>query len=83
MRDPKMVLQIAPFIDFGHGFNRGSVANPTPNNLFSVGLGFRFSLSDRLTARLDWGIPLTSISGSRKTLQEQGLHFSLNYKLPF
>lgn len=83
IRDPKIVLQIAPFIDFGHGFNQGGATNPSPNNLFSVGLGFRFNLSDRLTARLDWGIPLTSISGSKKTLQERGYHFSLNYKLPF
>jgi hemolysin activation/secretion protein len=81
VRDPKLVLQLTPFVDFGHGFNRGSITNPSPNNLLSGGLGLRLNMSDRLSARLDWGIPLISISGNKQSLQERGLYFSLNYKL--
>ncbi|XHX78776.1 MAG: ShlB/FhaC/HecB family hemolysin secretion/activation protein [Stenomitos frigidus ULC029] len=83
-REPKLVLQLTPFVDFGHGFNLGGVPNPRPqNDLVSVGLGLLLNLDDRLTARFTWGIPLTDISGDKKTLQEQGFDFSLIYKQPF
>ncbi len=85
LRLPKLdntVLQLAPFIDVGHGFNQsGSTA--TPNTLVSAGLGLRLQVGNRLTARFDWGIPLTQVSGDRGTLQEQGLYFSLTYNQPF
>jgi hemolysin activation/secretion protein len=48
-----------------------------------VGLGLRFQMGDYLTARFDWGIPLISVAGSKNTLQEQGLYFSLIYNLSF
>ncbi|XGV96362.1 MAG: ShlB/FhaC/HecB family hemolysin secretion/activation protein [Leptolyngbya sp. BL-A-14] len=82
-RDPKIVLQLTPFVDFGHGFNQGSVASPSLDNLASVGLGLLFNWDDRLLARFSWGIPLTDVSGDKKTLQEQGFDFSLLYKQPF
>jgi hemolysin activation/secretion protein len=50
--------------------------------LASVGLGLRCQLGDRLTARLDWGIPLIDISDRERTLQEKGVYFSVNYS-PF
>lgn len=82
--NPKIVLQFAPFIDFGHGFNQGSVPTPRPqNDLISVGLGLRFSFDDRVLATFDWGIPLTDIPHDNRTLQERGLYFSLIYKQPF
>ncbi|PSB33072.1 ShlB/FhaC/HecB family hemolysin secretion/activation protein [Stenomitos frigidus] len=77
------VLQLYPFVDVGHGFNRGSGTNPSPNTLVSVGLGLRFQAGDRITARFDWGIPLTNVSGEKNTLQEQGFYFSLLYNQPF
>ena len=77
------VLQLSPFVDVGHGFNKGSGANPSPNTLVSVGLGLRFQAGNRITARFDWGIPLTNVSGAKRTLQEQGFYFSLIYNQPF
>lgn len=76
------VLQLVPFVDFGAAWNRSGQDNPNPNTLASVGLGLRFQLDDRLTARFDWGIPLISIDSSERTLQEQGFYFSLVYS-PF
>ena len=77
------VLQLTPFIDIGHGFNKGSGTNPSPNTLVSIGVGLRFQVSNRITARFDWGIPLTNLSGEKRTLQEQGFYFSLIYNQPF
>lgn len=83
-RNPKVVLQLTPFVDFGHGFNQTSGTTPRPqNDLVSVGLGLLFNLDDRLIGRFTWGIPLNTISGNDKTLQERGLYFSLIYKQPF
>ncbi|HEY9882146.1 MAG TPA: hypothetical protein V6C98_00920, partial [Thermosynechococcaceae cyanobacterium] len=55
----------------------GNALDPDPRTLLAVGLGLRLQYSDRLTARLDWGIPLTDINGAKNTLQENGLYFSI------
>ncbi len=75
-------LQVVPFVDFGVGWNSSGRENPDPNTLAAVGLGLRWSQSDRFTARLDWGIPLLSVNSNDRTLQENGLYFSLLYN-PF
>ncbi|MEH2372037.1 ShlB/FhaC/HecB family hemolysin secretion/activation protein [Nostoc sp.] len=76
------ILQVVPFVDFGVGWNSSSTENPDPNTLAAVGLGLRWSQSDRFTVRLDWGIPLISVNSNDRTLQENGLYFSLFYN-PF
>ncbi|AFY31034.1 ShlB/FhaC/HecB family hemolysin secretion/activation protein [Calothrix sp. PCC 7507] len=76
------LLQAIPFIDFGVAWNNSSANNLDPNTLASIGLGLRWTQSDRFTARLDWGIPLISVSSEQKTLQENGLYFSIIYN-PF
>ncbi|WP_322700398.1 ShlB/FhaC/HecB family hemolysin secretion/activation protein [Nostoc sp. DedQUE08] len=83
IRDSKMVLQLTPFVDFGYGFNQEGAVNPSSNDLVSVGSGLLLNMSDRLTARFDWGIPLISVSGDKQTLQEQGFYFSVVYRQPF
>ncbi|AVH72479.1 ShlB/FhaC/HecB family hemolysin secretion/activation protein [Nostoc sp. 'Lobaria pulmonaria (5183) cyanobiont'] len=75
-------LQVVPFVDFGVGWNSSGRNNPDPNTLASVGLGLRWAQGDRLTVRLDWGIPLISVDSNERTLQESGLYFSLLYN-PF
>ncbi|WP_196510566.1 ShlB/FhaC/HecB family hemolysin secretion/activation protein [Nostoc sp. NZL] len=75
-------LQVIPFVDFGVGWNSSARENPDPNTLASVGLGLRWSQGDRFTVRLDWGIPLVSVNSNDRTLQENGLYFSLFYN-PF
>jgi hemolysin activation/secretion protein len=71
------VLQVAPFIDFGTTWNTNG-ANAGNNTLFSAGLGLQWR-TDHLMARLDWGIPLVNVPEGRKTLQENGLYFSVRY----
>ncbi|WP_442949870.1 ShlB/FhaC/HecB family hemolysin secretion/activation protein [Nostoc sp.] len=77
------ILQVIPFVDFGVGWNTSGKDNPDRNTLAAVGLGLRWAQGDRFTVRLDWGIPLISVNNSNeRTLQENGLYFSLLYN-PF
>jgi hemolysin activation/secretion protein len=76
------LLQVAPFVDVGNTWKLSDTEDDSfPNTLAAVGLGLRFRVSDRLQARLDWGIPLVSIENTRNTLQERGVYFSLFYRL--
>ncbi|MEH2382608.1 MAG: ShlB/FhaC/HecB family hemolysin secretion/activation protein [Nostoc sp.] len=71
------VLQLVPFIDFGVGWNSSGDADPNPNTLLGLGLGLQWQMGDRLNARLDYGIPLTDIQYKGRTLQEDGIYFSI------
>jgi hemolysin activation/secretion protein len=78
----KGTLQIAPFIDFGIGWNTGR-DSPDPNTLVGLGCGLLWQMGENFSARLDWGIPLVNIPNSQKdTWQENGVYFQLEYK-PF
>jgi hemolysin activation/secretion protein len=78
----KGLLQIVPFVDFGLGWNSGGSTDPSPNTLVGAGVGLQWQMGNSLNARFDWGIPLTDIRSDKKSLQEQGLYFSINYS-PF
>jgi hemolysin activation/secretion protein len=75
------VLQVTPFFDIGTVWNRSGRPSPDAeleeSTLASVGFGLRLQLEDWLTARIDWGIPLISISGEKDSWQENGLYFSI------
>jgi hemolysin activation/secretion protein len=75
------LLQLTPFIDAGMVWSSSGAANPATNVLVSTGLGMRWTMGDRLTARLDYGIPLVAVQNNRTNLQENGLYFSLVYNL--
>jgi hemolysin activation/secretion protein len=79
LRLPKLrsLLQLTPFIDLGTTWNLGTNLDPDPRTLAAVGLGLRLQCGDRVTARLDWGIPLIAISGTKETWQENGVYFSI------
>jgi hemolysin activation/secretion protein len=72
------VLQLTPFIDVGKGWNVNG-ENPSTSTLVSTGLGLLWKQGDDLSARLDWGIPLISVEGDKRSLQENGLYFSVSY----
>ncbi|MEA5504187.1 ShlB/FhaC/HecB family hemolysin secretion/activation protein [Halotia wernerae UHCC 0503] len=75
------VLQLTPFINIGKGWNYNG-KNPSPSMLVGAGLGLLWKQDDNFSARLDWGIPLISVEGEKRSLQENGLYFSLSYS-PF
>ncbi|NEP14265.1 MAG: ShlB/FhaC/HecB family hemolysin secretion/activation protein [Symploca sp. SIO2C1] len=72
------LLQLAPFIDVGTTWNTDR-ADPDPSSLASTGLGLELQLGDGFNARLDWGIPLIPVDNTRRTWQENGLHFSVTF----
>ena len=75
------ILQFIPFIDFGTAWNIDSEANIESETLVSVGMGLQLDLNDVFNARIDWGIPLVEVDSEPNTLQENGIYFSINYKL--
>jgi hemolysin activation/secretion protein len=75
------LLQIAPFIDSAIVWTSSGEANPSQNLLVGAGLGLRWQMGNRMTALLNYGIPLMNVSNSRKTWQENGIYFSLIYNL--
>lgn len=79
LRIPKweLLVQLAPFVDVGKAWNREGREDPDPSFLASVGLGLQLQISDRLTARFDYGIPLVSVSSNKRTWQENGFYFSI------
>ena len=79
VEDIKGLLQIVPFVDFGVGWNTSGNADPNPNALVGMGLGLQWQMSNKFTARADYGFRLTDVTTKERTLQEQGLYFSLNY----
>ncbi|MBE9033450.1 ShlB/FhaC/HecB family hemolysin secretion/activation protein [filamentous cyanobacterium LEGE 11480] len=77
-RQQNNVLQIAPFLDFGTAWNTERRLAGS-NTLLSTGFGLIWRQGDRFSARVDWGIPLTNVSGERRSLQENGIYFSMQY----
>jgi hemolysin activation/secretion protein len=71
------LLQLTPFVDFGRGWNVSGQFNPDPQTLVGTGLGLRLQLSDWLTVRFEWGIPLVPFDLEKDNLQERGLYFSI------
>jgi hemolysin activation/secretion protein len=72
-------LQVAPFIDAGTVWNTGT-ENSQTNTLVGSGLGLLWQMGDSFTARVDWGIPLVNIDTNKRTWQENGLYFQLEYR---
>ena len=69
------VLQIAPFVDFGGGWNNGGFAQPDRSVLSSTGLGLIWQMGDNFDARIDWGMPLSG----EEALQDSALQFQVNF----
>ncbi len=77
------VIQVVPFIDFGTGWNSSGVEDPEDNTLLGAGVGLQLRLDDKLTGRIDYGIPLIEVTSTEeRTWQENGVYFSVIYN-PF
>jgi hemolysin activation/secretion protein len=72
-------LQLATFLDVGHGWNREST--PGPKTLAAVGLGLRLHLGASGLAALYWGQPLRHVHTlGDDWLQNHGLHLSVSFE---
>jgi hemolysin activation/secretion protein len=75
-------LSAIPFLDFGTAWGNEANTNRDEDTLVSLGIGLQLLLNENLRARLDWGIPLIEVEDRDRTLQEDGIYFSVEY-LPF
>lgn len=73
-------VQLAPFFDLGQVWNSDPEDKLNQERLASLGIGFNLAVGQQFQARLDWGIPLIEVDTEADTLQEEGLHFSVNYQ---
>jgi hemolysin activation/secretion protein len=77
------LLQLAPFVDLGIGWNASGNPIPTPENdtLLAIGLGLQWRMGPNFFARFDWGIPLIEQKTPRgEALIQQNIYFSINYR---
>ncbi|AFZ50866.1 ShlB/FhaC/HecB family hemolysin secretion/activation protein [Dactylococcopsis salina] len=74
-------VRLTPFFDFGTVWNRGEEEVTPRDSLSSLGLGLELLIGENFIAELDWGIPLNDVDIEEDSLQENGLHFSINYQL--
>ena len=71
------LVQVTPFFDLGTVWNNDDL-EITNATLPSLGVGLNFSIGERFNARLDWGIPLSTVETESSSLQEDGIYFSLD-----
>ena len=75
-------LSLIPFFDFGHVWNTDNLPLEVDTQA-AIGLGIQLLLSETLTARFDWGMPLIADTGFQEdSLQDSGIYFSIKLK-PF
>jgi hemolysin activation/secretion protein len=75
LKDGYELLQLAPFVDVGYGWNAKGVT-PDPQLLASAGVGLRANLLHRGFASVYWGHQLNHVAvpGAAGNLQDHGLH---------
>jgi hemolysin activation/secretion protein len=71
-------LQVAPFIDFGTGWNNDDEETEF-NTLIGTGFGLLLQTPESFSARVDWGVPLINHEDQRSSLQENGVYLQLQY----
>ncbi|KPA09608.1 surface antigen D15 [Candidatus Magnetomorum sp. HK-1] len=72
------MVYLAPFFDFGKGTNTRT-EDPEPGSISSIGIGFRWSISENFYSEVYWGHALRDIEQSTEyDLQDDGLHFQIS-----
>ena len=71
------IVHLAPFFDFGGGWNVGGSPNPT--TIYSTGLGLLLNPVKRVSAQLYWGYRLRHVDKpDDEDPQDLGLHFKVS-----
>lgn len=69
-------LQITPFFDLGKMWNNRTTIT-APDLIASIGLGFRYQLNRHISLRLEYGLPLVTTNQNGRSLEDNGIFFSL------
>jgi len=88
-KDKNTKLAVAPFFDFGAGWDTVDYIGPRPpdsqiddhyDTLYSTGLGLLFTPNKHVNAQLYWGYALNrkNVVEGGKNLQDYGLHFTIS-----
>jgi hemolysin activation/secretion protein len=83
-------LELAPFYDFGAGWDV-KLKTPSPQNISSVGIGFRWArtfsntfespVSIRPQFEFYWGYRLRTVFNPRNSLQDNGIHLQFGIEV--
>ena len=73
------ILQLAPFVDFGHGWNRNDT--PEDQHIGSAGIGLLLDLDGRFDVQLYWGYPFRNFDNTDHDLQDEGFHLNVMIEL--
>lgn len=78
------MLQIAPFIDYGHAWNAKSLSSEyNHRSISSAGLGLRWLPNQRTQASVYWGRALRNLDKPNDyDLQDDGIHFEIMISFP-
>ncbi len=79
------IIQVIPFLDLGTVWNQSNNPNKQPAQTFlgSAGLGLLWNEAmgiDRLSFRLDYGIPFINLKERGNNVQDEGFYFSVRYQ---
>ncbi|WP_052049857.1 ShlB/FhaC/HecB family hemolysin secretion/activation protein [Leptolyngbya sp. KIOST-1] len=77
--DLDATLQIVPFLDAGVAWNVTPGLSSGPNTLVGTGLGLLWQQGDRLSTRVDLGLPLIPLAEGRNVFQGSSVYFSVRY----
>ena len=74
----RFLLRLAPFVDYGYGWNKrdGEENVPESEDLWSAGVGLLFDPHPRVTGQIYWGHAFQDFETSDYDLQDDGIHFS-------
>lgn len=73
-------LYLAPFLDYGRAWNAKSPTHE-PKDIYSAGLGLRWSPEPSIYAEVYWGKALRHIEEVQdKDLQDEGVHFEVYWQ---
>ena len=78
-------LIFAPFFNLGTVWNNDGNPNELPdeNFLAAIGVGFIWEPIDGLNLKVDYAPPLVSLDDEGDDIQDDGLHFSVDYAFSF
>ena len=77
------LMELVPFVDFGHAWNKDLPPPSTPDTIASAGLGLRHEVTVKYPFQwkplfeIFWGIPLRKVNTPGGNLQDSGIHFRL------
>jgi hemolysin activation/secretion protein len=74
------VLQLAPFVDGGSGWNNDA-PTPHPRNIISSGIGLIFTPNRHISAQVYWGYAFVQVDQTSTDPQDYGFLFSVTANL--